>query len=251
MIKIIPCSTKDEVAVQAADIMTDVIMANPSAVIGLATGSSPVGMYAELAKRCRDGEISFKNIKSVNLDEYVGLGEESDQSYVYFMKDNLFGKVDIKLENTNLPNGLAEDTLAECKRYDELIASLGGVDIQVLGIGNNGHIGFNEPSDVFPYGTSVVDLTDSTIEANSRFFASRDLVPTKAISMGIGQIMSAKKILLIAMGKAKSEILEAAIFGEVTPRVPASILRFHSGEVTVVADDDALSVIREKHPGAV
>ena len=141
--------------------------------------------------------------------------------------------------------------MAECKRYDELIASLGGVDIQVLGIGNNGHIGFNEPSDVFPYGTSVVDLTDSTIEANSRFFASRDLVPTKAISMGIGQIMSAKKILLIAMGKAKSEILEAAIFGEVTPRVPASILRFHSGEVTVVADDDALSVIREKHPGAV
>lgn len=251
MIKIIPCSTKDEVAIQAADIMTDVIKANPSAVIGLATGSSPVGMYAELAKRCRDGEISFKNIKSVNLDEYVGLGEESDQSYVYFMKDNLFGKVDIKLENTNLPNGLAEDVLAECKRYDELIASLGGVDIQVLGIGNNGHIGFNEPSDVFPYGTSVVDLTDSTIEANSRFFASRDLVPTKAISMGIGQIMSAKKILLIAMGKAKSEILEAAIFGEVTPRVPASILRFHSGEVTVVADDDALSVIREKHPGAV
>lgn len=251
MIKIIPCSTKDEVAIQAADIMTDVIKANPSAVIGLATGSSPVGMYAELAKRCRDGEISFKNIKSVNLDEYVGLGEESDQSYVYFMKDNLFGKVDIKLENTNLPNGLAEDVLAECKRYDELIASLGGVDIQVLGIGNNGHIGFNEPSDVFPYGTTVVELTDSTIEANSRFFASRDLVPTKAISMGIGQIMSAKKILLIAMGKAKSEILEAAIFGEVTPRVPASILRFHSGEVTVVADDDALSVIREKHPGAV
>lgn len=251
MIKIIPCSTKDEVAIQAADIMTDVIKANPSAVIGLATGSSPVGMYAELAKRCRSGEISFKNIKSVNLDEYVGLGEESDQSYVYFMKDNLFNKVDIKLENTNLPNGLAEDALAECKRYDELIASLGGVDIQVLGIGNNGHIGFNEPSDVFPYGTTVVDLTDSTIEANSRFFASRDLVPTKAISMGIGQIMSAKKILLIAMGKAKSEILEAAIFGEVTPRVPASILRFHSGEVTVVADDDALSVIREKHPGAV
>lgn len=247
MIKIINCKDEKEVALCAADVICEVVSKKPDAVMGLATGSSPVGMYTELGERCKAGKISFSETKTVNLDEYVGLGKENDQSYVYFMNKNLFSKIDIKLENTNLPNGLAEDPAAECLRYDALIESLGGIDVQVLGIGNNGHIGFNEPDTHFPKGTSVIELTDSTIEANSRFFASRDLVPTKALSMGIGQIMSAKKIILIALGKGKAEILEAALFGKVTPSVPASILQFYTGDVIVCADPDALSVIREKH----
>lgn len=251
MIKIVACKDDKEVAIKAADILGGVVLEKPDAILGLATGSSPIGMYTELARRNAAGEISFKHVQSVNLDEYVGLGKESDQSYVYFMNENLFSKIDINLEKTNLPNGLAPDAAAECKRYDELIASLGSIDIQVLGIGNNGHIGFNEPDTHFPKTTSLVELTESTIEANSRFFASRELVPTKAISMGIGQIMSAKKILMIAMGKGKSEILEAALFGNVTPNVPASILQFFDGEVYVVADEAALSVIRNRHPEAI
>ena len=208
-------------------------------------------MYKELISKQQKGEISFKDVKSVNLDEYVGLAPTHDQSYAYFMHDNLFNHVDIKEENTNLPNGLAEDPAAECKRYDAVVKAMGGVDIQVLGIGNNGHIGFNEPSDVFSKGTGLVDLTDSTIDANARFFASRDLVPTQALSMGVGQIMEADKILLLAMGKGKAEILEKSLFGDVTPAVPASILQFFKGEVVVCADEDALSVILEKHPEAV
>ena len=208
-------------------------------------------MYKELIRRYEAGEISFKDVKTVNLDEYVGLSKDHDQSYSYFMHDNLFNHIDVKEENTNLPNGLAKDPSAECKRYDDVISSMGGIDVQVLGIGNNGHIGFNEPADCFSYGTGLIDLTDSTIDANSRFFASRDLVPTQALSMGVGQIMSADKILLLAMGKGKAEILERSLFGEVTPEVPASILRFFKGEVVVCADEAALSVIMEKHPEAV
>jgi glucosamine-6-phosphate deaminase len=164
------------------------------------------------------------------------------------MRKNFFSKIDIDLNNTNLPNGLAEDLAAECKRYDALIDSLGGVDIQVLGIGNNGHIGFNEPDTFFPKGTSVIELTDSTIEANSRFFASRDLVPTRALSMGIGHIMSAKNIVMIALGSGKADILEAALFGKVTPEVPASILQFYQGNITVVADEAAMATIKARHP---
>ena len=250
MIKIVYGKCQHCVARAAADVVKEVIKNKPDAVLGLATGSSPIGMYRELISACAAGEISFKNIKSVNLDEYVGLSADHDQSYAYFMNDNLFSHVDIDKANTNLPNGLAEDAVAECARYDAVIESMGGIDIQVLGIGNNGHIGFNEPSDVFTKGTGVVDLAASTIDANSRFFASRDLVPTRALSMGIGQIMSAKKILLIALGEGKAEILERALFGDVTPAVPASILQFAS-DVTVCADEAALSVIMAKHPGAV
>jgi glucosamine-6-phosphate deaminase len=166
------------------------------------------------------------------------------------MSTNLFDHIDIDKKNTNLPSGIAADPEAECERYDSVIESMGGVDIQLLGIGNNGHIGFNEPDDHFTKGTNVVDLTESTIDANSRFFASRDLVPTRAISMGVGQIMKAKKILLIALGRGKAEILERSLFGPVTPAVPASILQF-APDVTVCADEAALSVILEKHPEAV
>ena len=207
-------------------------------------------MYAALADMYNKGEVSFKNVKSVNLDEYVGLTPDHDQSYAYFMKKNLFDNIDILAENTNIPSGVANDPEAERARYDALLDSIGGVDVQVLGIGNNGHIGFNEPSDIFSYGTILVDLTDSTIDANQRFFASRDEVPKQAISMGIGHIMTAKTIVLLANGKGKAEILERSLFGEVTPSVPASILRF-AKDVRVFADKEALSVIMEKHPEAL
>lgn len=250
MIKIIPAENTVEIGKNAADVVTEILKNKSNAVLGLATGSSPIEMYKELIRRCKSGEISFKNVKTVNLDEYVGLEPTHDQSYAYFMNENLFDHVDIDKSNTNLPSGLAKDPEAECERYDAVIESMGGVDLQVLGIGNNGHIGFNEPADSFSYGTNCVELTASTIDANSRFFASRDLVPTRAITMGIGQIMKAKKILLVANGKGKAEILEKALFGEITPRVPASILRF-ADDVVVCADRDALSVIREKHPEAL
>ncbi len=250
MIKIIASETKETVGVRAADIVTDVIKAKPDAVLGLATGSSPIEMYKELIRRNKDGEISFKSVKSVNLDEYAGLAPEHDQSYAYFMHHNLFDHTDIDVKNTNLPNGLAEDPDEECKRYDRIVASMGGIDLQVLGIGLNGHIGFNEPADAFTEGTGLVSLTQSTIDANSRFFEDKSLVPTKAFSMGVGQIMSADKILLIATGAAKAEILERSLFGEVTPKVPASILQT-AKEVYVCADREALSVILEKHPSSV
>ena len=247
MIKIIYAKTAEEAGKNAAEVIASLLKTKKNAVLGLATGSSPIGMYKELISKYERGEISFAEVKTVNLDEYVGLSKDHDQSYSYFMHDNLFNHVDVKEENTNLPNGLAEDPNSECKRYDGVIASMGGVDIQVLGIGNNGHIGFNEPAECFSYGTNLVKLTDSTIDANSRFFATRDEVPT----LGIGQIMEADKVLLLAMGKGKAEILERSLFGEVTPAVPASVLRFFKGEVIVCADEAALSVIMEKHPEAI
>lgn len=250
MIRIYYSETAKEAGKLAADVIANAVKANPEATLGLATGSSPLDMYAELAERCERGEISFKGVKTVNLDEYVGLTPDHDQSYAYFMKTNLFDKIDILPENTNIPSGIAPDADAERARYDALLDSIGGVDVQVLGIGNNGHIGFNEPSDVFSYGTILVNLTDSTIDANRRFFKSRDEVPTKAISMGIGHIMTAKTIVLLANGKGKAQILERSLFGDVTPAVPASILRF-APDVRVFADKDALSVIMEKHPEAL
>ena len=237
MIKIIAAENVIEVGKKAADVVTDVMKNKSDAVLGLATGSSPIEMYKELIRRCSAGEISFKNVKTVNLDEYVGLEPTHDQSYAYFMSDNLFNHVDIDKKNTNLPSGLASDPEAECKRYDAVVDSMGGVDLQVLGIGNNGHIGFNEPSDHFTYGTNCVELTASTIDANSRFFASRDLVPTKAITMGMASIMQAKKILLIANGAKKKDILDKAFFGPITHYVPASILQLHP-DVTVIYSEN-------------
>ena len=250
MIRIFYAETAKEAGALAAEVIADIVKENPEATLGLATGSSPLDMYSTLSEKCSKGEISFKNVKTVNLDEYVGLTPDHDQSYAYFMRTNLFDKIDISLENTNVPSGIAKDPAAECARYDKIVESFGGVDVQVIGIGNNGHIAFNEPADSFSYGTQLVNLTDSTIDANSRFFATRDEVPTQALSMGIGQIMSAKKILLLANGVGKAEILEKSLFGEVTPRVPASILRF-AKDVVVFADKAALSVILEKHPESV
>ncbi len=232
---------------RAAEVIRDVVKAKPDAVLGLATGSSPVGMYKALVEMNRRGEISFAKCKSVNLDEYVGLAPEHDRSYAYFMAKNFFDHIDIDKKNTNLPSGLAPDLAAECLRYDGVIASMGGIDIQVLGIGNNGHIGFNEPSESFSKGTGIVNLTASTIDANARFFENRDEVPTRAISMGVGQIVAARRILLLAMGAGKAEILERALFGDVTPHIPVSILQF-SAHVTVCADRAALAEVIRRHP---
>ena len=244
--KIFYSKTKEEAGKKAAGSFAAVLKSKPDAVLGLATGSSPEPMYLSLAEMYNAGEVSFAKARSVNLDEYVGLSADHDQSYAYFMRKHLFDKVDIDLSNTNLPNGLATDYAAECARYDALFDSFGGTDLQILGIGLNGHIGFNEPADEFTKGTNAVKLTESTVKANSRFFASESDVPTMALSMGIGQIMRAKKIILLANGKAKADILEAALFGKVTPSVPASILQF-AADVEVYADEDALSVIIEKH----
>lgn len=234
-----------EVSRKAAAIMAALIVSKPDAVLGLATGSTPVGMYRQLVEWYHNGDLDFSRISSVNLDEYRGLSGDNDQSYRYFMNTNLFDHVNIDKAKTNVPNGLAEDAEKACAEYDEIIRSMGGVDMQLLGIGGNGHIGFNEPSEVFEKGTHVVDLAESTIQANARFFESMDDVPKQAFTMGIKNIMEAKRILLVATGEAKADALYKAIYGPITPQVPASILQLHS-DVVVVADEAAMSVIREK-----
>jgi len=225
---------------KAASIIASQVVLNPECVLGLATGSTPIGTYKELIARYESGELNFSGVKSVNLDEYVGLSPEHDQSYRYFMQTNLFNHINIKRENTNVPNGLAEDTDAECARYDSVMDSLGGIDLQLLGMGHNGHIGFNEPDDYFPLGTHAVDLQESTISANARFFASIDEVPRRALTMGIGSIMKVKAILVVVSGKDKAPIVKKAFAGPVTPNVPASILQMHPN-VIVVGDKEALS----------
>lgn len=225
---------------KAANILAAQVILKPDCVLGLATGSSPIGTYDQLVEGYARGDLDFSEVKTVNLDEYIGLDHGNEQSYYYFMHSHLFDRINIDPANTNVPDGMAEDIDAECGRYEELIRSLGGVDIQLLGIGRNGHIGFNEPADAFDRMTHCVDLTESTIEANKRFFASADDVPRQAVSMGIGTIMKSKKILLIACGEDKAEAVAKSFFGPVTPEVPASILQFHS-DVVVIADTAALS----------
>ncbi|MBQ7935618.1 MAG: glucosamine-6-phosphate deaminase [Clostridia bacterium] len=231
--KIIKTNSYLETSLCAAEILAEQIRNKPDSVLGLATGSSPIGMYNELIKMHKEGTLDFSKITSVNLDEYYGLSLENDQSYRYFMNTNLFDHVNIRKEFTYVPDGLTKDPIAECAAYDQRIEELGGIDLQVLGMGLNGHVGFNEPDDHFPVGTHLVTLEDSTIEANSRFFASKEDVPTQALSMGLKGIMTAKKIVMIVHGKAKEETLEKALHGPVTPQVPASILQLHP-DVTVV-----------------
>ena len=206
-------------------------------MLGLATGSSPIGIYRQLIEWYNKGDIDFSEATSINLDEYVGLTESDPQSYRYFMQDNFFDHINIRRENTYVPNGCAPDLEKECVEYDARIESFGGIDLQLLGIGLDGHIGFNEPADVFVKNTHVVDLHDSTIEANARFFKSIDEVPRQAVTMGMVSILQAKKILLIANGKAKKEILEKAFFGPITPAIPASILQLHH-DITVIYSED-------------
>lgn len=231
--KMIYTDTPESLARAAANIISAQVILKPNCVLGLATGSSPIGTYNRLAEKYEKGDLDFSQVRSVNLDEYVGLSPENDQSYRYFMNKNLFSKINIKPENTNVPSGLAEDFDVECARYDKLIENLGGIDLQLLGIGLDGHIGFNEPDTCFAKGTHIVDLHESTIKANSRFFENEDQVPKKAITMGMLAIMQAKKVLLIANGSAKKEILEKAFNGPITPEVPASILQLHP-DLTVI-----------------
>lgn len=238
--RVIKATDYEEMSLRAAEIIRAQITLKPDSVLGLATGSTPVGLYKYLVKWHKEDGLDFSKITSVNLDEYKGLSPDHDQSYRYFMEDNLFSHVNIDKSKTNVPDGLASDEKAECERYDKLVASLGGQDLQLLGIGNNGHIGFNEPGEFFNEGTHCVKLTDSTIEANSRFFASKDEVPKFAFSMGIGTIMQAKAILIVASGKSKANAVKTMINGEIGPHCPATILRFHPN-VIVVADEEALS----------
>ena len=231
--RIIEAKDYADLSRKAANVISAQVILEPHSVLGLATGSTPVGTYKQLIDWYNKGDIDFSKAKSVNLDEYIGLDGNNEQSYRYFMNKNFFEGINIKPENTYVPNGMAPDMEAECKRYDELIASLGGIDLQLLGIGHDGHIGFNEPGAAFEKTTHIVNLEETTIKANARFFGSEDLVPRKAITMGIKSIMRSKRLLLIANGPDKRDIMHKALYGPVTPLVPASILQIHPN-LTVV-----------------
>lgn len=234
--RLIKADNYEDLSRKAANLIAAQVIMKPNCVLGLATGSSPIGTYNQLVEWYHKGDLDFSDVTTVNLDEYIGLDGTSDQSYRWFMNHHLFSRVNVDLDKTNVPDGKAVDMDAECQRYDTLIDSLGGVDLQLLGIGHNGHIGFNEPAEVFPKGTHCVDLGESTIQANARFFESINEVPRQAVTMGIGAIMQAKKVLLIASGKEKQEILQKSFYGPITPSVPASVLQLHP-DLTVICTD--------------
>ena len=224
----------------AANIISAQIIMKPDCVLGLATGSSPEGTYAQLVEWYKKGDLDFSQVTSVNLDEYRGLSGDNDQSYRYFMNTHLFDHVNIDKSRTFVPNGLEPDSEKACREYDAVVEATGGVDLQLLGIGHNGHIGFNEPAKEFCKNTQCVDLTESTIEANKRFFEKEEDVPRQAYTMGIKTIMSAKTILLLVSGADKAQILHDCLCGPIVPQVPASILQLH-GDVIVIADEAAMS----------
>ena len=234
----------DALSRRAANLVSAEVIRKPDCVLGLATGSTPVGTYRQLSAWNQKGDFSFKDVRTVNLDEYLGLPPTHDQSYRYFMQENLFDKIDIPFEHTHVPDGMAADPEQECRRYDELVRSLGYADLQLLGLGRNGHIGFNEPGDCFRKETHVVELTQNTIEANARFFENEAAVPKKAITMGIGCIMAARRVLLVASGANKAEAVYRTVCGPITPQCPASILQLHN-DVVIVGDEEALSMVRE------
>ena len=241
--KIIRSKDYNDLSRKAANIISAQVILKPNCVLGLATGGSPVGTYAQLVDWYNKGDLDFSEVTTVNLDEYRGLPRTHDQSYWYFMQKNLFEHVNVRPDAVHVPDGSNPDAEAACKAYDQIIHDLGGIDLQLLGIGPDGHIGFNEPADHFPLGTHCVDLTESTIEANKRFFGGNaDLVPKQAYTMGVGTIMQARKVLMVANGKGKAEIIKQAFFGPVTPEVPASILQMHP-DFTLVGDEEALSLI--------
>lgn len=243
--ELIRCNDYEDLSKKAAQVILDEVKANPEIVLGLATGSSPIGTYKYMVEAYNHGEVDFSKVTSVNLDEYKGLGPDDDQGYRYFMNEHLFDHVNIDKKNTYVPNGLELDSDKACAEHEKVIESVGGIDLQLLGLGGNGHIGFNEPGDEFIKGTHCVDLTEATIQANSRFFDSIDDVPKQAYSMGIGNIMAAEKIVLVVSGKQKAQALYDMIYGAITPKVQASILQFHK-DVVIFADKEALSVIEEK-----
>ncbi len=232
--KKIVCKNYDEMSKEGAKIIAEQIAKKPDSVLGLATGSTPIGLY----KCLRDNNIDFSKVSTYNLDEYYPISKTNDQSYQYFMDDNLFNHVNVK--SMDIPNGEAKDAQAECRRYDEAIENAGGIDLQLLGLGPNGHIGFNEPDDQLSVGTHLVELTQSTIDANARFFASADEVPRHALTLGMGGIMKAKKILVVANGKNKAEVVKKMFSGVIDTHVPATLLQLHN-DVTVIVDEEANS----------
>ncbi|EES49370.1 glucosamine-6-phosphate deaminase [Clostridium botulinum] len=243
--KILVCENYDKLSEKAAQIIMSQITLKSNSILGLATGSTPIGMYKKLVEMYENKMIDFSDVKTFNLDEYQNLPISNDQSYHYFMDDNLFNYINVKRENIHIPNGMANDIENECIKYDNLIKEAGGIDIQVLGIGNNAHIGFNEPTVSFEKKTYVVELEESTKIANARFFNSLDEVPSKAITMGIGSIFESKKIMLLATGENKAKAIYDTIYGKVTPEVPASILQFHD-DVIVILDKKAASLLNPK-----
>lgn len=243
--KIIVEKDYEKMSSKAASLISEAIQKKPDLILGLATGSTPIGTYEELIRMHKEEGLDFSKVTTFNLDEYYGLSPEDDQSYRYFMENTLFKHINIKKENTYVPDGLAKDPNAYGKEYDEKIQKQGGIDIQILGIGRNGHIAFNEPDDELILSTHLTGLTKDTINANSRFFDSIDKVPTKAITMGLGTIMKAKKIILLANGKNKTEIMgELLKQDKVTTNLPASLLLLHP-DVTVIMDEEAAELYKK------
>ena len=241
--KIIRAKDYQDMSRKAANIISAQVIMKPDCVLGLATGGTPVGTYAQLVDWYNKGDLDFSEVTTVNLDEYRGLPKEHPQSYWYFMNENLFSKVNIDPAKTNLPDGTNLDTAAECARYNGVIHKLGGIDLQLLGIGHDGHIGFNEPGEAFELETHCIDLAPTTIEANKRFFDGNEtLVPKQAYTMGIKTIMQARKVLVVANGKAKAQAVKDAVTGPVTPACPGSILQLHP-DCILVADEEALSLL--------
>ena len=241
--RVIVCENYEELSNQAAKIVSSQLVVKPNSILGLATGSTPIGLYQNLIDMNKKGEIDFSEVKTFNLDEYYPIKKSNDQSYDYFMNEQLFSHVNIDKNNTNIPNGEAADPVEECERYEKLLDAIGGVDLQILGIGQNGHIAFNEPDENLIAVTHLTGLTQSTIEANSRFFASEDLVPKAAMTMGISTILSAKKIFILITGKAKHDILMKLISSNgADESIPATALRLHK-DVTIYADREAAGLI--------
>ena len=240
--KIIRAKDYKDMSRKAANIISAQIIMKENCVLGLATGSTPIGAYEQLVEWYRKGDLDFSEVTTINLDEYKGISRENEQSYYYFMNEKLFDKVNINKDNTYLPDGMEPDSETACSKYNEIIHAIGGVDLQLLGLGHNGHIGFNEPGIAFEKETHCVNLTGQTIKANMRFFAEEKDVPRQAYTMGIKTIMSAHKILVVVSGEDKAQILKDAFFGPITPAVPASVLQLHN-DVTVVADEAALGNI--------
>ena len=233
IMKIVVCNTYDELSQYIADRVASLVNENPECILGLATGSTPVGAYEKLGEMCKAGKVDFSKVRSFNLDEYLGLTPDNDQSYRYFMNKNLFEKINIDINNTRVPSGISEDPDKMCKEYDEAIDAAGGIDLQLLGIGENGHIAFNEPASQLYSGTHVTDLTESTIKANSRFFEKIEDVPTQAVTMGIGSIMKAKSIIIAANGANKKAAVDVLRSGMIDTNCPASVLNAHR-DVTLV-----------------
>lgn len=239
--RIIKAKDYKDLSLKAAEIIAGQVMLKSDSVLGLATGSTPIGTYQELIKKYENGLLDFGDITTINLDEYRGLAPENDQSYRYFMNSNLFDHINIDKSNTFVPNGLESNATKACLEYDAVISGVGGIDLQLLGLGVNGHIGFNEPADSFPLNTNCVKLTQSTIDANKRFFEKEEDVPREAYTMGICAIMQAKTVLLLASGKSKAPIVKEAFFGDIKPQVPASILQLHRNFI-LIADEEAFSM---------